>query len=98
MLASYVHSLCSLPCHAYLGAPQGVTVLEFALPELEEQQKDPPQEGGAEEEDLPECPNHHPTMFIEGKPRSIISLLIFLISCPIVNHLWLYIDALSVRC
>jgi hypothetical protein len=74
-----------------------VTVLEFAPPELEEQQKDPPQEGGAEEEDLLECPNHHPTTFIKGKPRSIIILLIFSLSCPRINHLWLYSDALSVK-
>jgi len=77
MLAFHVHFLYSLPCPAYLGAPQGVTLLEFAPPEPEEQQKDPPQEGRAEEEDLPECPNHHPTTFIEGKPRRILSLLLF---------------------
>jgi len=62
-----------------------VTVLEFAPPKLEEQQRDPPQEGGAEEEDLPECPDHRPTTYIEGKPRSIIRLLIFLLSCSRVK-------------
>jgi len=43
-----------ITCHAYIGAPRGVTVLEYELPEPEEQQGEPPQ--GAEDEDLPECP------------------------------------------
>jgi len=73
--ASYVHSLCLSSCHAYIGVAKGVTVLEYELPEPEEQQEEPPQ--GAEEEDLPECPNHRPSTYIEGKPRSIISLLLF---------------------
>jgi len=75
-----------------------VTVLEFSPEEPEEPPKNPPQEGGGEEEDLPECPNHQPTTFIEaGKPRSIIRLLLFLLSCSRVKYLWLYIDALNVR-
>ena len=52
-----------------------MTVLEFELPESEGQQGETPQ--GAEEEDLPECPDHHPSTYVEGKPRSIISLLLF---------------------
>ena len=28
-------------------------------------------------EELPECPNHRPTSFLRGKPRSIISLSMF---------------------
>ena len=70
-----MHSLYLSPCHAYIGVPKGVTVLEFELPEPEEQQGEPPQ--GAEEEDLPECPDHRPSTYVEGKPRSIISLLLF---------------------
>jgi len=62
-----------------------VTVLEFTPPEPEEQQREQPQEEGAEEEDLPECPDHRPSTYIEGKPRSIISLLLFLLSCSRVN-------------
>jgi len=61
-----------------------VTVLEFALPEPEEQQGEPPQ-GAEEEEDLLECPDHCPSTYVEGKPPSIISLLLFLISCPAIN-------------
>jgi len=79
-----VHCLYLSPCHAYLGVPKGVTVLEFAPPEPEEQQGEPPQ-GAEEEEDLPECPDHRPSTYIEGKPQSIISLLLILLSCPAVN-------------
>jgi hypothetical protein len=64
-----------------------VTVLEFAPPEPEEQQREPPQgEGTEEEEDLPECPDHRPCTYIEGKPQSIIRLPLFLLSCPAVNY------------
>ena len=83
--------LCAFPmfitCHAYIGAPRGVTVLEYELPEPEEQQGELSQ--GAEEEDLPECPDHRPSTYVEGKPRSIISLLLFLLSCPAINWLCL---------
>jgi len=55
-----------------------VTVLEFAPPKPEEQQSEPPQgEGAEEEEDLPECPDHRPATYVEGKPQSIIRLLLF---------------------
>jgi len=55
-----------------------VTILEFALPEPGEQQREPPQgEGTEEEEDLPECPNHRPSTYIKGKPQSIIRLPLF---------------------
>ena len=57
-----------------------MTVLEYELLEPEEQQGEPPE--GAEEEDLPECPDDRPSTYVEGKPRSIISLLLFLLSCP----------------
>ena len=51
-------------------------MLEFELPEPEGQQGELPQ-GAEEEEDLPECPDHRPSTYVEGKPRSIISLLLF---------------------
>ena len=55
-----------------------MTVLEFAPPEPEEQQREPPQgEGAEEEEDLPECPDRRPSTYVEGKPRSIIRLILF---------------------
>ena len=68
-----MHSLYSFPCHAYIGVPKGVTVLESKLPESEGQQGEPPQ-GTEEEEDLLECPDHRPSTYVEAKPRSIISL------------------------
>jgi hypothetical protein len=34
-------------------------------------------EGEANEEDLPECPDHQLASFLKGKPLSIISLLCF---------------------
>jgi len=61
-------------------------VLEFAPPKPEEQQREPPQrEGAEEEEDLRECPDHRPSTYIEGKPRSITRLPLVLLSCPAVN-------------
>jgi hypothetical protein len=63
-----------------LGVPEGVTLLEFEglnpeeRPAAEEQEVPAP-EGGAPDEELPECPNHQPSSFIKGKPRSILSLL-----------------------
>ena len=79
-----MHSLYSSPCHASIGVPKGVTVLEFELPEPEGQQGELPQ-GAEEEEDLPECPDHHPSTCVEGKPRSIISLLLFYYHTQISN-------------
>jgi len=73
-----------ITCHAYIDAPKGVTVLEYELPEPEEQQGEPPQ-GDEEEENLPKCSDHRSSTYIEGKPRSIISLLLFLLSCPVIN-------------
>ena len=71
-----MHSLYSSPCHASIGVPKGVTVLEYELPEPEGQQGELPQ-GAEEEEDLSECPDHRRSTYVEGKPRSIISLLLF---------------------
>ena len=34
-------------------------------------------EEGVNVEDLPKCPDHQPSSFLKGKPRSIISLLCF---------------------
>jgi len=71
-----MHSLYLCPGHAYISVPKGVTVLEFELPESEGQQGELPQ-GVEEEEDLPECPDHRLSTYVEGKPRSIIGLLLF---------------------
>ena len=64
----------------HIGSPEGVTLLEFEE-EAEENQETPrPVAPKGEEqapEELPECPNHQPTSFLKGKPRSILSLLCF---------------------
>ena len=65
-----------------IGVPEGVTLLEFqpVLPEepqqAQEQEVQAPEEGANEEEVL-ECPDHQPSSFLKGKPRSILSLLRF---------------------
>ena len=64
-----MHSLYLFPCHAYIGVPKGVTVLEFELPESEGQQGEPPQ--GAEEEELPECPTTARPPTLKASPGAL---------------------------
>ena len=71
-------------------------MLEFELPEAEGQQGELPQ-GAEKEEDLPECPDHRPSTYVEGKPRSIISLLLFYDSVSYQLTMVIYIVALSGR-
>ena len=58
-----------------------ITLLEFNKEEEWDQQETPQAAAPKEEEqtpkELPECPDHHPTSFLKGKPRSIISLPCF---------------------
>ena len=65
-----------------IGCPEGVTLLEFEPERQEEQQAAQEQEvqaeGGVNVEDLPKCPDHQPSLFLKGKPQSILSLLCFL--------------------
>ena len=65
----------------HIGSPEGVTLLEFKE-EAEENQETPqpiaPEGEEPDTEGLPECPDHRPTSFLKGKPRSIISLLCFI--------------------
>ena len=80
------------PCHylcihdilfvlMHIGSPEGVTLLEFKE-EAEDNQGTPQTAAPKGEEpatdELPECPDHRPTSFLKGKPRSIISLLCFI--------------------
>ena len=44
------------------------------------QHQEIPGEGEPEADHLPECPDHQPTTFVKGMPRSIISLPILLTS------------------
>ena len=57
-----------------------MTLLEFKAKEEENQETPQPATPEGEEQapkELPQCPNHRPTSFLKGKPRSILSLLCF---------------------
>ena len=65
----------------HLGSEEEITLLEFDEVEEGDQQENPqaaaPEGEEQTQEELPECPDHRPTSFLKGKPRSIICLLIF---------------------
>ena len=65
----------------HLGSTEEITLLEFNEGEEGDQQEIPqaaaPEGEEQSPEDLPECPDHRPTSFLKGKPRSILSLLVF---------------------
>ena len=65
----------------HLGLEEEITLLEFDEVEEGDQQKNPkvaaPEGEEQNPEELPECPDHRPTSFLKGKPRSILSLPIF---------------------
>ena len=65
----------------HIGSTEEITLLEFNEGEEGDQQEIPQAATPADEEqtpeELPECPDHRPTSFLKGKPRSIISLPVF---------------------
>ena len=65
----------------HIGSTEEITLLEFNEEEEGDQQETPPAIAPGEEEhtpkELPECPDHRPTSFLKGKPRSILSLPCF---------------------
>ena len=65
----------------HIGSFEEITLLEFNEEEEEDQQEMPQAVALGEEEktlkDLPKCPNHWPTPFLKGKPRSILSFPCF---------------------
>ena len=65
----------------HIGSSEEITLLEFNEEEKEGQQETPQATTLGEEEqtpeDLPECPDHRPTSFLKGKPRSILGLPCF---------------------
>ena len=76
-----IHDSYAMHMHA-IGVSEGVTLLEFqqGLPEAQQQaqeQEVQALEGGANEEEVLECPDYQPFSFLKGKPRSILSLLCF---------------------
>ena len=82
----------AIPVHTYafaipytifmhLGSTEEITLLEINEGEKGDQ-KETSQAAAPEEEEqipeeLPECPDHRPTSFLKGKPRSILSLPVF---------------------
>jgi hypothetical protein len=86
-----------------IGVPEDVTLLEFdgtnqEAPEVQ-QPKPKAQEvqlvAREQGEVVVECPDHKPCNFVKGKPRSIISLLIFEMQ---LKYYVIFIVALSYRC
>ena len=65
-----------LRIHA-IGVPEGVTLLEFKGANQEEEPEVQEANEAAAAEELPECPDHQPSSFLKGKPRSILSLSCF---------------------
>ena len=65
----------------HLGSTEEITLLEFDEVEEGDQQENPqvaaPKGEEQNPEELPECPDHRPTSFLKGKPRSILSLPVF---------------------
>jgi len=65
----------------HIGSTEEITLLEFNKEEEGDQQEIPqavaPEEEEQTPEELLECPDHRPTSFMKGKPRSILSLLVF---------------------
>ena len=65
----------------HIGSTEEIMLLEFNEEEEGDQQETPQAAALGEEEqtpeELPECPDHRPTSFLKGKPRSILSLPVF---------------------
>ena len=81
-----------LRIHA-IGVPEGVTLLEFEGASQEEEPEVQATDEAAAEEELPECPDHRPSSFLKGKPRSILSLPCFY---HYLKYLLFVDDALSI--
>ena len=76
-----MHDSYAMHMHA-IGVSEVVMLLEFeqGLPEEQQQVQEKEVqalEGGANEEEVLECPNHQPSSFLKGKLWSILSLLCF---------------------
>ena len=65
----------------HIGSTKEITLLEFNEEEEGDQRETPqaiaPEEEEQNLEELLECLDHCPTSFLKGKPRSILSLLVF---------------------
>jgi hypothetical protein len=63
-------------CIHAVSVPEGVTLLEFEGAHQEEEQEQP-EEPGVPKEELPECPDHRPSSFLKGKPRCMLTQLLY---------------------
>ena len=72
-----------------IGATEGIALVELDAEPQEENQEvqhlEVSREGEPKADHLPECPDHQPSTFVKGKPRSIISLPILLISLKVIR-------------
>ena len=75
----------------HLGSEEEITLLEFEEEEEGDQQENPqaaaPEGVEQNPKELPKCPDHRPTSFLRGKPRSILSLPVFY--KWLLKYLWL---------
>ena len=86
-----------------IGATEEITLVELDDDPQEEgqqvQHQEVPGEGEPEVDHLLECPDHQPATFVKGKPRSIISLPILLMSLKVIRihalHDWSCLETLA---
>ena len=74
-----IHDTYFMQMHA-IGAAEEITLVELEANPQENQKgqhQEAPGEGEPKVDHLQECPDHHPSMFMKGKPRSILSLPCF---------------------
>ena len=71
----------AIPYAIFIGSTEEITLLEFDEVEKRDQQENPqvaaPEGEEQNPKELPEWPDHRPTSFLKGMPRSILSLLCF---------------------
>ena len=100
-LSQYVHSSITssviLLMHSWdllmhmhaIGATEEITLVELDAEPQEENQGvqhlEVPGEGEPKADHLPECPDHQPSTFVKGKPRSIISLPILIMLLKVIR-------------
>ena len=60
-----------------IGVPERLMLLEFEGGSQEEEPEVQEIDEAAVEAELPKCPDHQPSSFLKGKPRSILSLPCF---------------------
>ena len=76
-----MHPWYLLYAYAWIGAAEEIMLVELEANPREENQEAQHQEalgkGEPEVDHLLECPDHQPTMFVKGKPRSILTSYVF---------------------